>query len=136
MRSVTRGACAGEGAVEQREAPVDVTALMARLGGDTDLLGELVPLYFEDETEQLDRLAAALDRGDAEGVRRAAHAIKGCVSNFSASRAQAAALAVETAGRGGNLADAAGLLPALRLELAAVRAALRELTKENVEGTT
>lgn len=104
---------------------VDLAAVMARLGGDRELLGELAGLYLEDEPGLLAQLEAAVARGEAEGIRRAAHAIKGSVANFAAARAQAAAFALEQAGRHGDLAPAPALLDALRTELALLR---RELS--------
>ena len=106
---------------------VDVAAVVARLNGDRELLAEIAGLYLEDEPALLAQLEAAMEAGQAQGVRRAAHALKGSVANFAAARAQAAALALEQAGRSGNLADAPALLDTLRAELAAVREALRAM---------
>jgi HPt (histidine-containing phosphotransfer) domain-containing protein len=107
--------------------PLDLEAVMARLNGDRDLLAELVGIYLEDEGSHLAALQSAVARGNAEEVRRAAHAIKGCVANFSAGPAQAAALALETAGREDDLANAAALLESLEGELGALRDALTRL---------
>jgi HPt (histidine-containing phosphotransfer) domain-containing protein len=49
----------------------------------------------------------AVDRGDAEAVRRAAHAVKGMAANLGAKAAAAAALRLEDLGRAGDLAAAA-----------------------------
>jgi len=101
--------------------------VLGRLNGDRELLAELAVLYLEDEPSLIAELEAAVGRGDAEATRRAAHAIKGSVANFAAAPAQAAALALENAGRGGELSSAPALLDTLRTELAAVRQAMSNL---------
>lgn len=106
---------------------VDLAAVIARLNGDRELLAELAALYLEDEPAMLGQLETAVGKGDAEGVRRAAHALKGSVANFAAARAQAGAFALEQAGRNGDLGGAPALLDLLRTELAAVREALAGL---------
>ena len=113
--------------MEHGDRAVNVAALMARLEGDRELLAELVTLYVEDEAGQLAELERAVERRDAEAVRRAAHALKGVVSNFSAPFAEAAAFALEMAGRHGQLSSAPALVATLRLELGRVRDALMAL---------
>lgn len=110
--------------MEHSHDAVDLPAVMERLGGDEELLRELAALYVEDEGRLLAAMAEAIERGDADALRRAAHTLKGAVSNFCAPRAHAAAQALETAGRDGQLAAAPALLDALRKELTLVRAAL------------
>lgn len=107
--------------------PLDLATVLARLNGDRDLLAELAGLYLEDEPALIGEVEGAVGQGDAEGVRRAAHAIKGSVANFAAAGAQAAALALEQAGRNHDLSVAPALLDALRTELTVVRQALAEL---------
>ena len=109
------------------DLPVDLNAVLGRLNGDRELLAELAGLYLEDEPTLVAELEAADGGGDAEAIRRAAHAIKGCVANFAAAPDQAAALALENAGRGGELTSTPALLDTLRAELAAVRQALSGL---------
>jgi HPt (histidine-containing phosphotransfer) domain-containing protein len=106
------------------EPAVDLAAVRERIGGDEDLLKELVALYFEDEHHLLEEVRQAIDSRDAERLRRSAHTLKGAVANFSAPRAHAAALALEMAGRDGRLEHAEPLLAALRAELDDVRLAL------------
>jgi HPt (histidine-containing phosphotransfer) domain-containing protein len=104
--------------------PVDFVEVMERLGGDEELLRELVELYADDEDRLLGEMDAALAAGDATALRKAAHTLKGAVSNFCARRAHAASQALEFCGRDGRLEDAPALLDALRSELAQVRSAL------------
>lgn len=106
------------------ERAVDMAAVLDRIGGDEDLLKELVGLYLDDEHQLLAQIAEAIAAGDGEALRRSAHTLKGAVSNFCAARAQAAAQAVEDAGRAHRLDAAPALVAALHAELSQVRAAL------------
>jgi HPt (histidine-containing phosphotransfer) domain-containing protein len=65
----------------------------------------------------------AIRSGYAEALHSAAHALKGAVSNFCASRAQAKAQQLERLGREKRLAEAPAILAELRNELAALREA-------------
>jgi len=99
-------------------------AALERLGGDTELLEELLVMMVEESREHLDQIRAALARGDAAAVNHAAHTIKGSAANLEALGVVEAALALEMAGRGGDLAAAAGALARLESELARFAAAL------------
>jgi two-component system, sensor histidine kinase and response regulator len=109
------------------DEPVDVAALLSRVEGDRDLLEELVGLYLADESDLVGRIAQAVRAGDADSLRRAAHTLKGSIGNFCAPAAQAAASALETAGRDSALEPAPALLEQLIRELDRVRAALSAL---------
>lgn len=109
------------------EQVVDLGAVLDRIDGDQELLRELVLLYLEDERQLLAQLDQAIASQDATAVGRSAHTLKGAVSNFCAARAQAAALALEIAGREGRIGDCPALLEALRAQLLPVRQALSAL---------
>jgi HPt (histidine-containing phosphotransfer) domain-containing protein len=113
--------------VDPHEPAIDLAVLMDRLGGDLDLLRELVGLYLADEGQLLEGIEAALGAGDADALRRSAHTLKGAVSNFCAAGAWSRAQALENAGRDGRLDEAPRLLEALRAELARVQEALTVL---------
>lgn len=110
--------------MQERQEAVDFAAVLERLGGDRELLKELVALYFDDEDRLLNEMNQAMEAGDAGALGRSAHTLKGAVSNFCAEGAHAAAQALESAGREGRLDEARRLLAALRGELALVRADL------------
>lgn len=70
---------------------IDERELLDRLDGDTDLLAELVPLFLDDYPLLLEEIRSAIEKTDLEQLRRAAHTLKGTVSNFSAYLAYEAA---------------------------------------------
>jgi two-component system, sensor histidine kinase and response regulator len=106
---------------------IDVRALMDRLEGDRELLKELAGLYLEDEQGLVDQIAAAVQSGQADQMKRAAHTLKGSVGNFCAPAAHAAAAALENAGRDGQLAEVPALFARLVAELERFRTTLRAL---------
>jgi two-component system, sensor histidine kinase and response regulator len=106
---------------------IDLAALMDRLGGDRELLVELIGLYLEDEQALIDQVAAAVAAGDAQRLARAAHTLKGSVGNFCAAAAHGAAAALEAAARADRVDAATPLFDAMVSELEKVRDALRSL---------
>jgi HPt (histidine-containing phosphotransfer) domain-containing protein len=72
-------------------------------------------------------LSEAVKAGDAKRLERAAHGLKGAVSNFGAVPAVEAALRLETLGRARELANVAQVLQTLELALAELRPELEAL---------
>jgi CheY-like chemotaxis protein/HPt (histidine-containing phosphotransfer) domain-containing protein len=102
----------------------DRAAFLERLDGDFELLDELVETFREECPRLLSETRAAVSRGDSPGLERAAHALKGSVSNFCAPAAFEAAQRLEQMGREGNLTGAGDALVALELEVDRFQAAL------------
>ncbi|MDD2879963.1 MAG: response regulator [Rhodoferax sp.] len=73
----------------------DFEQLRETIDNDQELFNELVALYQTDAPAKRAQLHAALDQGDADTVKRSAHALKGMVGIFFAQRALAAAQEVE-----------------------------------------
>ena len=110
--------------MHEQQPAIDLAAVLDRIGGDEELLRELVGIYLEDEGRLLEDISGAVAAGDADALRRSAHTLKGAVSNFSAPAAWAAAQALESAGRDVRMMEAPGLLADLRRQLGRVREAL------------
>ncbi len=116
-----------EGVLPAAEPPKAVSgpawspaATIDRLGGDESLARQLVTLFLAEYPKLLSALRDSLASGNADDVRRAAHAAKGCIANFVAGGPQATAFEIEQLGAEGRLADAAPLLARLEHEVAAV----------------
>ncbi|HEX8986817.1 MAG TPA: Hpt domain-containing protein [Rhodocyclaceae bacterium] len=103
----------------------DRAAVLENLGGDEALLAEIARIFVADWPQNEERMRRALEANDAETLRRAAHAVKGSVANFSAERAVQAARALEFAGRDGDMAAAPQLLDATVAAVSRVVAALQ-----------
>jgi two-component system sensor histidine kinase/response regulator len=106
---------------------LDREVALARMGGDAELLKEIATLFLENYQEWLGDLRRATARGDAQMVERAAHGLKGSVSNFGAHNAVEASLNLETLGRRGDLAGATESLAALEVALETLRGDLESL---------
>jgi two-component system, sensor histidine kinase and response regulator len=98
--------------------------LLDRLGGDAELLKEVIGLFAEDCPALMTAIRAALRASDAQAANRAAHQLKGSAGNFDAPELTALAQRVESLARDGDLAAAEATLPALQ---AAVDALLADL---------
>jgi two-component system, sensor histidine kinase and response regulator len=110
---------------------VDGAALLAGIDGDRRLLRELVRLFLADCPQRLAELKAAIRRGDAGAIGRAAHTLKGSVGNFAAQKAFAACQRLEKIGRDGDLGNAGQAWVTLESEVAFLSDELRRLTKNS-----
>lgn len=85
---------------------LDVAALDERLGGDHELLSELVDLLRSTLPDLLARIDDCLAAHDLGGVREAAHALSGAIGNFCAPAAGRSATALLAAARRGDRSEA------------------------------
>jgi HPt (histidine-containing phosphotransfer) domain-containing protein len=100
-----------------KSAGFDPDALWRRIEGDVELLRELIAVFEEESPEMLDKLATAIENGDAAGLEKVGHKIKGSVLQFSGFAAGAAALELEQLGRNGTLTGAEAALQKLKQEI-------------------
>jgi two-component system sensor histidine kinase/response regulator len=94
----------------------DPGALLRRVSGDHDLMTDVIRLFLEDLPARLAEIHDAVTGRNAEGLRAAAHALKGAAANLSA----------------GGLFDMAGVLERIGAEsrMDAAEAAWRQLSVE------
>jgi len=92
--------------------------------GDVELLTELAEMFFGDVSSRLGELREAVEAGDAAGVERVAHTLKGSSGNIGATRMSAICAELQDVGVSGDLARAPGLLERLEEEFGRVRPAL------------
>ena len=102
--------------------------LEEELGADVAI--ELVELFLEDAPKQVETMRAGLEGGDAEGLKRAAHSLKGSCSNLGlkALAGNAAALEQHVAKQG--IEGATPLLDAVGVEQKRLHGALETLAAE------
>ena len=84
------------------DGPLDYAAVLARVGGDTQLLADVSRLFIEEVPGQLREIRSALDAQHGEALRRAAHALKGAAANFDAAALVGAARQLEEIGTTGD----------------------------------
>jgi HPt (histidine-containing phosphotransfer) domain-containing protein len=61
---------------------MDLKGLAADIGLEEEEILELVELFFETSTSDLDRLKKAVDQNDVKTVAETAHSIKGAAANM------------------------------------------------------
>ena len=93
---------------------------------DERLLRLVVEACVEEYPRLLADLRDAISKQDSPAVCRAAHAIKGSIRTFGATRAFDLAYQLETMGKAGDLSRAAEVLRAAEQEFERLLAALRE----------
>jgi signal transduction histidine kinase/DNA-binding response OmpR family regulator len=103
------------------------TEALDRIGGDEDLLQELCQIFLEESPKLLQKLQQALTEGDADGVMRAAHSLKGESSYLGADGTSQAARQLEEMGRCKDLSRGSETLAVLEREVAGLRLDLGEL---------
>ena len=89
------------------------------------VLDDLVQLFFENTPTVIEAAYAALQTGNAPGLAREAHTLKGSCSNFGASRMRFACEQIEFAAESGDLHAAAEMLAKVVHEYELVRTALK-----------
>jgi two-component system sensor histidine kinase/response regulator len=94
----------------------DEAELMRRLLDDRDLVNLIMGAFIEDIPLQLARLKQFMLDGNAEGVTRQAHTIKGASANLSALALSHAAARVEELSKNGEPAAAAKMIPQIESE--------------------
>ena len=85
------------------QSEFDGDDLLDRIEGDRALFIDILRIFLEDTPKLISELEAAVKSGNADGVEKAAHAIKGSCAMISAKRLEGLAHQMETMGRNGNL---------------------------------
>src|SRR5579864_904365 len=83
--------------------PLNAAELLEHVQGDRELLAEIVRLFAAGLPEVLQGLRESVARGDAAGVARMAHALKGSVGNFARRGAYRAVEEMEKSAKENNL---------------------------------
>ncbi|MBZ5515764.1 MAG: response regulator [Acidobacteriia bacterium] len=102
----------------------DEAALSSRIGGDPELVSELIELFLSEYPSLLEQMRKAAQEQNAPALEAVSHKLKGMVGNFAAERAAAVACKLERKARAGELAGAGELITALESEIIHLRASL------------
>jgi two-component system sensor histidine kinase/response regulator len=110
----------------QQDEKLNRTSILERLGGNQDLLAELVQLFQEEAPQLIEAMRKALGRGDMQELGRSAHSMKGAVGTFSAHETAKAAVRLEIDAKNGDGESA-------KASLAVLEGAVDRLLAELVE---
>jgi two-component system sensor histidine kinase/response regulator len=108
---------------------LDVDQMRRRLGGDDELVADVIRLFLEDCPARVDAIAAALEAADATQLRTMAHALKGSASTLSAQRVVKAAQTLESLGGANDVVAARTHFPGLVEEVVRLIGELQELLR-------
>src|SRR5262245_20321471 len=109
-------------------APADMVIteqVLARVGGDRELLAEISRLFVDDAPRHLQKIRAAIDAQDGDALRRAAHGLKGAAANFDADAVVTVGRTLEERGGAGAFSDRERLWGELSTEMDRLILALR-----------
>ncbi len=101
------------------------------VGGDELLLRELAALFLRRNALLLENVEKAIGAKDAVALHDAAHAYKGAVNHFSATKLSESAFALEQKGGAGDFFGTESLLAALRNGASSLEEELREYTRSS-----
>jgi histidine phosphotransfer protein HptB len=113
--------------VEEQYCQLDEAVALSRVGGDFELLQEVVGLFLDDYPQSLEKIREAVAAGDQNNLERQAHSLKGSVSTFGAQAAFDAAFELEKQGRSGDLTSASEGLLRLEQALSALKPELEAI---------
>ena len=99
-------------------------AFLAGLADDQVLARKLVDLFLQQSPVLMSQLRVAIREENAAAIVRAAHALKGTISNFPAGRARSEAARMEAIGLAGDFAAAREALELLDVEVERFRSLL------------
>ena len=108
----------------------DREGAMSRVGGDGELLKELVGLFNGQTPQLLSEIRASVASGDSGAQERASHKLKGSVSNLEAKAAFDAAHRLEAMGLERNLSGAERACDQLDYELKRLQQALASMDRQ------
>ncbi|MBL8420237.1 MAG: response regulator [Dechloromonas sp.] len=118
-----------------RDGTINPRALDAirQLGGPTGvaLVNKVIGAYLADTPPRLAQLRAAAEAGDAEALRKAAHALKSSSANVGAEQLAALCKELEMIGRKGTVDGAKTLLEDVESEFPCVLAALQVIIHQS-----
>jgi len=113
--------------------PVDSSAILDRLGGDAQLLNELIEIHLNQSPSQLAAARRALQEKDGQELARVAHTIKGSAGNFLARTTVAIAERLETFADQRDFSRAHQAMTTLQREMERLDLALRALRGVTVQ---
>jgi HPt (histidine-containing phosphotransfer) domain-containing protein len=102
----------------------DEQATLALIAGDRELMREIAGIYRESYRHMVQEVRDAIADSDADGLRSAAHLLKGAMANFGAEAASGLALELEQMGARGTLEGAADVADRLADEAEGLAAEL------------
>ncbi|MBN2387672.1 MAG: response regulator [Anaerolineales bacterium] len=116
LSSLTEPASAGPSGA----GPIDVKAALPRFDDDRGFFLEMCQDFIRNLPARIEEMTSALQAGDAQGLSRVAHNLKGVSSNFNADRLTSLSGNLELMAKHGDLSNAASLVSQIQQEVVRV----------------
>jgi two-component system sensor histidine kinase/response regulator len=116
-----------ENAVANNLMAWDITRALERLGGDEQLLQDVMEIFLQEIPKQMTNLRQAVAQGNADAIAKTAHRLKGELGYLGISELSQKAGELEEMGRKRNLEHAAGTFAVFETEISAVVASIRSV---------
>jgi PAS domain S-box-containing protein len=110
------------------EPPVDMERLMDVASGDTGTMRQLVAMYLEQTPPKMAALEAAIQQGDAKGVKQHAHSVAGTSASCGMTAMVGSMRSLEKMALEGDLTEAARVFGDGQQQFSRVRQFLEERT--------
>jgi len=136
LAAIARATRGQPSVAQQRPQPLaashelDVPSILAGLGGNRDLLREVIDVFLKDAPVRLTETRTAVDNRDAAAIASQAHALKSMVGLFTTAEAFASARELEARGKQGDFTASVEAMSALVSAVEALMEQLRELQTE------
>lgn len=114
---VEKNACSSKEDSESNgdlKTEIDLEKAKERLAGDEELLDDLIGFYLEDYPPLVEQIERAVTDNNSEALQRAAHSLKGLISNFEAENCRELAERVEHDAKHNDVKTAASNFGALK----------------------
>ncbi|MFP4389542.1 MAG: response regulator, partial [Desulfococcaceae bacterium] len=116
---------------EETSPPLpDRAVLLSSFDNDWDFFKDCVHMFREDYPAMLSAIQETIGTGDAPGLRRSAHALKGMVGNFGARAIARTAFVLEEMGRRAELSQGEAICQQLAEELSGLEKTLQAILEE------
>ena len=113
---------------------IDMQIALQNTAGDREMLDQMAELFIDKGPKQLLAVETMIGRGDCEGIRVAAHTLKGSISIFGAASAELAAARIEQIGASSDLTDVGEAWESLAHEFRRLTEAIHELLGQDRSG--
>ncbi|MBW2128313.1 MAG: PAS domain S-box protein [Deltaproteobacteria bacterium] len=107
---------------------MDFQKALAEFEGDREFLMEVAEGFLRNADTQIETMRRAIADGDAETLRKEAHAMKGGAANLTAEKVARYALRLENLGKSGKLEESTPVLKMLCEELECLKKYIKENT--------
>ena len=105
--------------------------MLEQLGGDEELLHEVIGIFVDQAPRYLEILRSALTQGDAGMVEKTAHSMKGELGYLGISEVTQKARVLEELGRKHDLEQAARVFVSFEREISGIVSAMKRTQSEN-----